>query len=350
MDERGPATVLERTDERDYLCVDRFLRSVVDARALKTAFELRLIDRLAAAPAPLTKVVADGPGEARGLRLLLALLQTSRVVEQSDGRVALTPEFRAALRYRDLLETKLAYAEFVLPDFSELFTAAIRNPEGFFRQSRTFGLFAYDRAQGDSVEDVEATRRWMRLTTCLTKYETPVCLHHHDCSRYGRMLDIGGNSGEFALQICRRHPGLSATVLDLPLVCKIGRAHVAGQPEGARIDFVEGSALTDPLPAGRDLVTFKSMLHDWPDAEARRLLGRGAEALKPGGTLLIFERGPVPTDDVPYSLIPFLLFFRSFRGPALYAEQLATLGFVDVDVRRVDLEMPFYLVTGRKPA
>src|SRR5206468_2824243 len=82
------------------------------------------------------------------------------VAEQADGRVALTPEFRAALRYRDLLETKLAYTEFVLPDFSELFTAAVRSPETFFRQSRTFRLFAYDRASGEGAEDYAATRRW----------------------------------------------------------------------------------------------------------------------------------------------------------------------------------------------
>jgi hypothetical protein len=90
------------------------------------------------------------------------------------------------------------------------------------------------------------------------------------------------------------------------------------------------------------------MLHDWPDEESDRLLARGADALAPGGTLLVFERGPVPLDAPTYSLIPWLLFFRSFRGPARYAAHLERLGFADVSVERVDLEMPFYLVTGRK--
>ena len=36
-----------------------------------------------------------------------------------------------------------------------------------------------------------------------------------------RMLDVGGNSGEFLLQVCRRNPELQGTVIDLPLVCDV---------------------------------------------------------------------------------------------------------------------------------
>ena len=345
-----PAASMEPTDEREDLCVDGFLTTLIDARALKTAFELRVIDRLAAHEAMAVADLATGfPGDGRGLRLLLDLLRTNRVVEERPRGVALSEDFRRALRFRDLLETKLEYAALVLPDFTDLFTAAIRDPETFRRQARTFRLFSYDRALGASAEDYEATRRWMRITTCLTKYEAGVCLQHHDFGGHERVLDVGGNSGEFALRICRRYPAVTATVFDLPVVCDIGRAHVEREPEGARIDFVRGNALTDPLPGGRDLVSFKSMLHDWPERDARRLLVRASEALKPGGTLLIFERGPVATGAPSYAMIPLLLFFRSFRSPAAYVDQLGALGFRGVDVRWIDLETPFFLVTGTKP-
>jgi hypothetical protein len=90
------------------------------------------------------------------------------------------------------------------------------------------------------------------------------------------------------------------------------------------------------------------MLHDWPDRQARHLIVRASEALNPGGTLLIFERGPLEIDEPSYALIPLLLFFRSFRAPATYTEQLDALGFRDIDVQWVDLETPFFMVTGRK--
>jgi hypothetical protein len=93
------------------------------------------------------------------------------------------------------------------------------------------------------------------------------------------------------------------------------------------------------------------MLHDWPEKEARTLIAKAAQALKSGGTLLVFERGPIEVDErpLPFSAIPMLLFFHSFRGPSLYIEQLKALGFENITVQRLDLEMPFFLLTGVKP-
>jgi len=130
----------------------------------------------------------------------------------------------------------------------------------------------------------------------------------------------------------------------------VGREHVAGQPEAARIKFMEGDALSGRLPSGFDLVSFKSMLHDWPDEQARRLLTNASEALRPGGTLLIFERAPLESEEtsLPFSAIPFLLFFGAFRSSELYGEQLRDLGFDGLETRRIDLEMPFHLITAHK--
>lgn len=343
------STVAESTDEREYLCVDDFLRTIVDARALKTAFELKLIDHLVSKPdTTLAELTRAFSGDGRGVAFLVKLLAANGVIEEGEDRIALSGGFRAALRYRDLMETKLEYSAFVLSDFTDLFTTAIGSASAFFRQSKTFQLFCYDRAHGQGAEDYELTKRWMRITTCLTRYEAQVAMRHHDFASYERILDIGGNSGEFVLQICRRHPGIRATVFDLPMVCRIGREHVRRAAEGERITFVEGSALSDAIPGEQDLVSFKSMLHDWPDADARQFMVRARDALKPGGTMLVFERGPMEANDRSYALIPMLLFFRSFRSPAFYTEQMAALGLRDVQVQRIDLETAFFLVTGRK--
>jgi SAM-dependent methyltransferase len=217
------------------------------------------------------------------------------------------------------------------------------------RQSRLFNLFDYQRSVEPNPANYQRTKAWMRFTTCLTRYETEACLRHHDFGGYRRMLDIGGNSGEFVLQICKAHRELHAVVYDLPLVCEIGREHVSREPEVGRIAFHAGNALTDPLPTGFDVVTFKSMLHDWPEMEAKRLLTRASQALRPGGTLLIFERGPIEVREkgLPYSMIPTLLFFRSFRSPAVYQDHLEAVGFAEVTVQTIHLEMPFFLVTAR---
>ncbi|MBW2349460.1 MAG: methyltransferase domain-containing protein [Deltaproteobacteria bacterium] len=340
-----------RSHAFDYLQVDDFLSDVVSARALATALELRLIDFLLEnQPVPKNILVEKFQGDRRGIELLLELICNAGVTRDHEGAVILSAAFEKALAYRDLLEAKLQFARVTAPDFLDHFTALVHSPELFRRRARIFDLFGYDRSEVFSRENLQRTREWARLTTALTRYEARVLMEYHDFGNHRLMLDIGGNSGELALCLCRKHPGLRATVFDLPLVCHVGRDHLLKEPEADRIAFVEGNGLKDPLPRGFDLVCFKSMLHDWPDPQAWHLLESAARCLRSGGTLLIFERQrpeawPWP---LPYSLVPFLLFFRSYRTPSSYETQLKGLGFQEITRRRIELDMPFMLVTGVK--
>jgi ubiquinone/menaquinone biosynthesis C-methylase UbiE len=337
---------------REYLCVDAFMRTLVDARALKTAFELGVVDRLAGMPAVDRAALAAATGcDTAGLDLLLGMLAANGVVVMQGAGVSLHPGFRSALRFRDLLQTRLDFCGILLNDFADLFTALVRDPSAFAGNARLFQLFDYRRAQTDEGENYARTRAWMQLTSMLTRYESAACLALHDFGQHRRMLDVGGNSGEFALQACRRHPELNATILDLPLVCEIGLEHVLTQPERDRIGFMKADVRRDSLPAGYDLITFKSMLHDWPEADALQFLDRAAAAVEPGGTVLIFERLPIRIDGTApaFSLLPILLFFRSYRDPETYAARLRERGFTDVVRREIDLDTPFAVLTARKP-
>ena len=337
----------------EYLCVDAFLRSLVDAGALKTAFELRLVDLLQRqGTVSLDALATHSSADPQGLRFLLDLLHANRVVQMRDGIVALTPAFVQALRFRDLLETKIEFAGMLLGDFANLFTAMLANPQRFMRYAQVFRLFDYGRCLEATHENHRHTAHWMRLTSALTRYEAQACLELVDFSLHRRMLDVGGNSGEFLVQACRRHPGLSGTVVDLPVVCDVGLEHVLGQPECPRIGFLKADLRQEPLPAGHDLVTFKSMLHDWPMEEACRFLEKAQQALVPGGTLLIYERGPLEVQEhaPPFSALPLLMFFRSYRSPLGYLEKLRALGMVDLRCQVLLLDTPFFIVTARKPA
>jgi SAM-dependent methyltransferase len=339
--------------ELEFLVVDDFLRDLLGARALKTAFELGLIDHLLERhPASLEELGKLAKADQAGTAFLLDMLGANQIVEQNaGGGFSLTAAFRIAMRYRDLLETKLDFAGFLASDYMELLTGLIADPAGFMQRARLFKLFDYKRCLEPSVENYERTRTWMRLTTTLTRYEARGALLVHDFSGYRNMLDIGGNSGEFVLQLCRKNPNLHATVMDLPLVCDIGQEHVLPAPERERIKFIKADVRQDALPAGFDLISFKSMLHDWPWDAAIAFMTRAAKALEPGGTLLIFERAPLQFNGQvpPFAMLPTLLFFRSYRPAADYEKQLAALGFTDIQTREVSLEVPFFVVTGRKP-
>lgn len=335
----------------EFLVVDEFIRTMVDARALKSAFELGLVDRLLEQRSGSAEALGRALGvDAPGLRLLLDLLGANRVVEERAGDVRLSRRFLDALRYRDLLETKLDFAGFSINDFADLFTALVKEPRGFAGRARMFQLFDYRRCLEASPENYAQVRAWMRITSALTRYEARAAMLLHDFGGYRRALDVGGNSGEFLLQLCRRNPQLNGTVLDLPLVCEIGMEHVLAEPEAARITFMKADVRSDPLPSGYDLISFKSMLHDWPPEEADRFLAKAAQALAPGGTLLIFERSPLRVREgtPPFSLIPTLLFFRSYRPPAEYGARLEALGLREVALREIQLDTAFFVLSAKK--
>ncbi|MEN9313999.1 MAG: hypothetical protein RIS35_392, partial [Pseudomonadota bacterium] len=189
---------------------------------------------------------------------------------------------------------------------------------------------------------------WVRFTTALTRHEAPALLDLDVGAGRSRLLDIGGNSGEFARQACERHPELRATVVDLPGVCAIGRAWVGDSPAADRIAFLARDALTRPLPKS-DWVNFKSMLHDWPDPAAEHLLARARDCLAPGGQVVIFERSAeVPADALlSYAFAPMLPFLHGFRDARWYVDRLTGLGLRDVEVRSIPLDSVFLVIRAR---
>ncbi|WP_406376419.1 methyltransferase [Streptomyces virginiae] len=117
------------------------------------------------------------------------------------------------------------------------------------------------------------------------------------------MLDIGGGTGAFPVALCRRHPHLRATVLDLPRVAAMAREKMAGLGLSEVIEARDGDFLHDErLPDGHDVILLSMILHDWDQETGRKLLGKCFAALPPGGAVIICEllvldddeRGPAP--------------------------------------------------------
>lgn len=115
-----------------------------------------------------------------------------------------------------------------------------------------------------------------------------------------RLLDVGGGSGAYAIELCRRFPDLRVTVYDLPEVCAIAAGNAA---DIGRVSTVPGDFLKEdpPLPGGHDAVLLSMILHDWDEPTCRRLLRACRDALAPGGRLFICEllvddakTGPAP--------------------------------------------------------
>ena len=335
----------------DFLIIEPFLHDAIQARTLQAAFELGIIDALESnADLPESQLLRGRPCDAAGGRFLLQMLAGSGVVQISGESIQLTETFRSALRFRDLLLTKLQFSELVAADFFNRMPQLLSSSEAFMETSKLFELFDYSHCFEVTPQNCLQAARWMKLTTTLTRYEALACVEHYDFSTHQRMLDLGGNSGEFAIQVCRRTPPLQACVVDLPVVCHVGMRHVAEQKLSDRIQFQPLNFTQDPIPEGYDLITCKSVLHDWPDEYAIHIIESAFTALPVGGRFLIFERQQwdFQTEAMPYGSLPVTLFFRSYRKPEFYISALQAAGFHGVAVQTIRLDLPFMLVSATR--
>jgi 2,7-dihydroxy-5-methyl-1-naphthoate 7-O-methyltransferase len=114
----------------------------------------------------------------------------------------------------------------------------------------------------------------------------PDVLPSGDWAGVRSVVDVGGGTGAFLRAVLDAHPGVRGTLVDLPRT-------VARALPGLE---VVGQSFFDPLPPGADLYLLKSILADWPDAEAIALLRRCAEAARPAGGRVVVVNGVTPGD------------------------------------------------------
>lgn len=335
----------------DYLRVNRFLGDAIVTRAVATACDCGLVDALEAGPLDATTLGDRAGLTLPGLDLLLAALRRSCCVERVGGRWQLTESFRAALAYRDLLTAKAEAALAVAPDLLERFDLLLADPAAFQQASRLFELFDYGRCTINTPANRSHAARWMRLTTALTRYEAPLVFPRVPFAAHRRLLDVGGNSGEFCVRACAAFGQLEATVADLPAVCGVGAAHVASFCPAPPVRFVHFDLRRDPLPPGHDLVVCKSLLHDWPEQAVGELLARIFAGIEPGGRLLIFERRRPAADqlDPAFGDLPVWMFWHAYREPDDYLRRLADGGWSGIEHEEIMSDMPWMLIQAVKP-
>lgn len=153
-----------------------------------------------------------------------------------------------------------------------------------------------------------------------------------------RMIDLGGAHGLLGAAICRRRPPMRSTVIDLPQAVEHGRAlaHEAGH--GDLVDYRAGDLLNDPLEES-DAALLANILHHFNPTQVAALLSRVRAALRPGGTVAIWELEAPRRDSRAGHGDLAALFFRltstsgAYHG-AQYANWLAAAGFSAVRVLR----------------
>jgi 2-polyprenyl-3-methyl-5-hydroxy-6-metoxy-1,4-benzoquinol methylase len=136
------------------------------------------------------------------------------------------------------------------------------------------------------------------------------------------LLDVGGGHGLYSIELCRRHPRLYATILDLP-----GAASpTASSLSSSGIDRIEsraGDVLVDDLGfEAYDVILLANVLHHFTAQDNAALVSRVSRALRTGGVCVILDLIRTPSGQRPRQIEALMdFYFASASAAGIWTEQ-----------------------------
>lgn len=262
--------------------------------ALATMAELGCADHLAEGPLNAEELALRCGAHAPSLRRVLRELAGMGIVRSVEpDRYELTEE-GSSLR-SDAPDSTLPAVRMIA---EEGFWYALGNLPSTVRQGRSAFVEQYGplyerlgrHPEVGAVFDDYMTSRAMPFARQVAE--------RYDFSAVDTLVDVAGGKGHILAAVLHAHPGVRGVLVDLAHVVP-GAAQAMGahglkdRCEVLAGDFFEG------VPEGADAYLLASILHNWDDNDAERILRRVREAIREDGRLLILEM-VLPDEDEPH--------------------------------------------------
>lgn len=250
---------------------------------LYVAVKLGIADLLAGGPKSAEELAEVAGAHADALyRALRALASLGVFTEVAPRRFALTP-------LADLLRTDhpRSMRAMVIFQGEEAYRAwgellySVRTGAPAFDHVYTMSHFEYlaQHADASAVFNRTMGENTARSVSAITgAYAFPAT---------GVVVDVGGGHGAFIAAVLQAHPGLHGVLFDQPHVVEGAAPTLEAAGVAQRCERVGGDFFAS-LPTG-DLFTLRQVIHDWDDDRSIAILRNCAQALAPGGKVLVIE-------------------------------------------------------------
>lgn len=313
------------------------------------AHELDLFSHLAGGAGTTVAELAQALGlHPRPAEMLLIGCTALGLLEKTDGRYRNTPLSEAYL----VRGKPYYFGGFVQMADKRLYAGWDRLAEAL----RTNRPTTWDPARQSSIfdgEDPTMLALFWEAMHSLSKMTARKRGEAVDLAHFRRLLDIGGGSGAYDIELCKQYGTLRATVFDLPHVAVIAVGKIAEAGLTDRIETAGGSFF-DTLPKDHDVHLLSMILHDWDEAKNRALLRRSFEALPSGGAVVISQLlvNDERTGPAPAALMSLNMLIETEGGrnytPAEYSAWLEEAGFRHIGTVWFEAPAANGAVIGRK--
>ncbi len=110
-----------------------------------------------------------------------------------------------------------------------------------------------------------------------------------DLKDVGKMLDVGGGSAAFSMELVRKNPAIQAIVFDLPHVIPLTKKYVKEAGLLNNFSFLEGNYLSGNFGSGYDLVLLSAIVHINNYKQNEELINKCADSLNKNGRVIISD-------------------------------------------------------------
>ncbi|GLY78989.1 O-methyltransferase [Actinoallomurus iriomotensis] len=151
-------------------------------------------------------------------------------------------------------------------------------------------------------------------------------LELYDFPDDGVVADLGAGDGTLLAELLVRSPKLRGIAFEQPATIGIARQTMEDRAVADRCEFVAGDFMAE-VPRGADIYVIKSVIHNWNDEAALRILRNCRASVGEHGRLLLIERA-LKIDDALEAAI------RDLAMLVLLGGQSRSVGEYEVLLRR----------------
>jgi SAM-dependent methyltransferase len=253
---------------------------------LRAAAALGLADHLADRPLYPDALAAEAGCDADAVaRLLRALSGLGIFAALPGGRYANNDASRLlqARRPGSLRDIVLLYGSDWLGAAYARLGHSVRTGRPGFEAAHGMPFYAWlDR-------HAEAAAEFAQAMAAFSAQEAAAIIEAWPAREARHVVDVGGGTGALVTALLHAMPRLEATVLELPETAARAAQAMAEAGLAHRVRCLGGDAFSG-VPSGGDVYLLKSVLHNYGDADAARLLGACRRAMREGARLVIAER------------------------------------------------------------